>query len=114
MVFDNSGAAIILPFDKKMNLWQPDSIKAKPMGGSTLSNSPLTPGVVAGRLPDAALARNFSDHEAPFDQHEARVAADRCYFCHDAPCQTACPTSIDIPMFILDALSNESGKRNLH
>jgi glutamate synthase (NADPH/NADH) small chain len=100
MAFANSGAAIILPFDKKYNLWQPDSIKAKPMGGSTLSNSPLTPGVVAGRLPDAALARNFSDHEAPFDQHEARVAADRCYFCHDAPCMTACPTSIDIPLFI--------------
>lgn len=70
------------------------------MGGSTLSNSPLTPGVVAGRLPAAALARNFADHEAPLDRHEARVAADRCYFCHDAPCMTACPTSIDIPLFI--------------
>ncbi|HFC04317.1 MAG TPA: NAD(P)-dependent oxidoreductase, partial [Rhizobiales bacterium] len=23
-----------------------------------------------------------------------------CYFCHDAPCMEACPTSIDIPMFI--------------
>jgi dihydropyrimidine dehydrogenase (NAD+) subunit PreT len=32
--------------------------------------------------------------------HEALVAADRCYFCHDAPCITACPTSIDIPLFI--------------
>src|SRR5690606_19827408 len=31
---------------------------------------------------------------------EARVAADRCYFCHDAPCMTACPTTIDIPLFI--------------
>jgi glutamate synthase (NADPH/NADH) small chain len=28
------------------------------------------------------------------------VAADRCYFCHDAPCITACPTEIDIPLFI--------------
>jgi dihydropyrimidine dehydrogenase (NAD+) subunit PreT len=28
------------------------------------------------------------------------VEADRCYFCYDAPCMTACPTSIDIPMFI--------------
>jgi hypothetical protein len=43
MAFAHSGAAIILPFDKKYHLWQPDSIKAKPMGGSTLSNSPLTP-----------------------------------------------------------------------
>jgi glutamate synthase (NADPH/NADH) small chain len=24
----------------------------------------------------------------------------RCYFCHDAPCITACPTSIDVPLFI--------------
>ena len=37
---------------------------------------------------------------APLDEHEALVAADRCYFCHDAPCMTACPTDIDIPMFI--------------
>ena len=65
-----------------------------------MSNSPLTPGVVAGRLPAAVLAENFSDHEAALDAHEARVAADRCYFCHDAPCMTACPTSIDIPLFI--------------
>ena len=28
------------------------------------------------------------------------MAADRCYFCHDAPCVTACPTEIDIPLFI--------------
>jgi dihydropyrimidine dehydrogenase (NAD+) subunit PreT len=65
-----------------------------------MSNSPLTPGIVPGRLTSDALARNFSDHEPPLDRHEARVAADRCYFCHDAPCITACPTSIDIPLFI--------------
>ena len=65
-----------------------------------MSNSPLTPGVVASRLSAAVLAENFSDHEAPLDRHEAQVAADRCYFCHDAPCMTACPTSIDIPLFI--------------
>ncbi len=65
-----------------------------------MSNSPLTPGVVPGRLPADVLAGNFTDHEPPLDAHEARVAADRCYFCHDAPCMTACPTSIDIPLFI--------------
>ncbi len=65
-----------------------------------MSNSPLTPGVVPNRLPQAALAENFADHAPPLDMHEARVAADRCYFCHDAPCMTACPTSIDIPLFI--------------
>ena len=65
-----------------------------------MTNSPLTPGIVPGRLPAATIARNFSDHAPPLDGHEARVAADRCYFCHDAPCITACPTSIDIPLFI--------------
>jgi len=28
------------------------------------------------------------------------IEADRCYFCFDAPCTTACPTGIDIPAFI--------------
>ena len=65
-----------------------------------MSHSPFTPGIVAGRLPQAAYAQNFADHTVPLDRHEARVAADRCYFCHDAPCMTACPTSIDIPLFI--------------
>jgi dihydropyrimidine dehydrogenase (NAD+) subunit PreT len=57
-------------------------------------------GITAGRLGADALADNFSDLHPPLDVHEARVAADRCYFCHDAPCMVACPTSIDIPMFI--------------
>lgn len=62
--------------------------------------TPMTPGVQSGRLSADALSRNFEDLHAPLDAHEARVAADRCYFCHDAPCMTACPTSIDIPLFI--------------
>lgn len=65
-----------------------------------MTNSPLTPGIQPGRLPAAAYAANFGDHTPPLHGHEARVAADRCYFCHDAPCITACPTSIDIPLFI--------------
>ncbi len=65
-----------------------------------MTNSPLTPGVVPGRLPDAEIAANFADFPPPLDDHEALVAADRCYFCYDAPCTVACPTSIDIPMFI--------------
>lgn len=60
----------------------------------------LRPGVVAGRLSPADYARNFTDVAPPLDDHEARVAADRCYFCFDAPCITACPTGIDIPLFI--------------
>jgi len=65
-----------------------------------MSHSPLTPGITAGRLEPSEYADNFSDLHAPLDAHEATVAADRCYFCHDAPCVTACPTDIDIPLFI--------------
>ena len=70
-----------------------------------MTNSPLTPGIVPGRLPAADYDRNFLDHTPPLDRHEAHVAADRCYFCHDAPCITACPTSIDIPLFIRQILT---------
>ncbi|SDF09022.1 NAD(P)-dependent oxidoreductase [Limimaricola pyoseonensis] len=59
-----------------------------------------TPGIAAGRLPSDMLAENFLDLHPPMSAHEAQVAADRCYFCHDAPCVTACPTGIDIPLFI--------------
>ncbi|WP_299294151.1 NAD(P)-dependent oxidoreductase [uncultured Tateyamaria sp.] len=65
-----------------------------------MTQSPFSPGVTAGRLDDAALRENFSDLHPALDAHEALVAADRCYFCHDAPCVTACPTDIDIPLFI--------------
>jgi glutamate synthase (NADPH/NADH) small chain len=65
-----------------------------------MANTPRTPGVVPGRLDRETLAGNFGDLYPPLDAHEALVAADRCYFCYDAPCIQACPTSIDIPLFI--------------
>ncbi len=65
-----------------------------------MANDMFTPGVVAGRLDAEAIAENFTDLHGQYDPHEAAVAADRCYFCHDAPCITACPTDIDIPLFI--------------
>ncbi len=58
------------------------------------------PGIAAGRLPKDRIAANFDDLHPPLSPHEAAVAADRCYFCHDAPCVAACPTEIDIPLFI--------------
>jgi len=58
------------------------------------------PDVRPGRLAPDAYANAFSDLHDPLDGHEARVAAERCLFCYDAPCVTACPTSIDIPLFI--------------
>ncbi len=65
------------------------------MSGGLLKN-----GIEPGRLGPEQYARNFSDLHPPLDRHEAFVEADRCYFCFDAPCMNACPTSIDIPMFI--------------
>jgi dihydropyrimidine dehydrogenase (NAD+) subunit PreT len=52
------------------------------------------------RLSKQQLAANFADLHPPLSDHEALVESDRCYFCADAPCQQACPTAIDIPMFI--------------
>ena len=56
--------------------------------------------VRSGRLDQEDYAENFSDLHPLLTRHEALVEADRCYFCYDAPCITACPTSIDVPMFI--------------
>jgi len=63
-------------------------------------------GIAADRLSSDELAQNFADLHAPLKPHEVKVAADRCYFCHDAPCITACPTDIDIPLFIRQISTN--------
>jgi dihydropyrimidine dehydrogenase (NAD+) subunit PreT len=57
-------------------------------------------GIKTGVLPKEQISANFADLHPPLVKHEALVEADRCYFCFDAPCMTACPTGIDIPMFI--------------
>src|SRR5262245_5933825 len=67
-------------------------------------------GIAGARLSPSQYAENFSDLHPPLDHHEALVEADRCYFCYDAPCMQACPTSIDIPMFIRQiATGNPAG-----
>ncbi len=57
-------------------------------------------GIRGGRLQQQEYQDNFADLHPPLTRHEARIEADRCYFCFDAPCITACPTTIDIPLFI--------------
>lgn len=46
------------------------------------------------------LDANFGDLHTPLSDLQAMTAADHCIYCYDAPCITACPTSIDIPTFI--------------
>ena len=57
-------------------------------------------GIAAGRLAPEDYRAGFADLHPPLGRHEALVEADRCYFCYDAPCINACPTTIDIPLFI--------------
>ena len=56
--------------------------------------------IQTGRLSPEEISSNFSDMHPPLSRPEALIEADRCYFCYDAPCTTACPTGIDIPGFI--------------
>lgn len=46
------------------------------------------------------LLSNFSEVEASLSKQEALEEANRCLYCYDAPCITACPTGIDVPSFI--------------
>jgi len=43
---------------------------------------------------------NFEQIHPLMDASIAAVASARCLFCYDAPCVEACPSDIDIPMFI--------------
>jgi glutamate synthase (NADPH/NADH) small chain len=56
--------------------------------------------IQAGRLPAKVYRENFDDLHPPLSQKQAQVESNLCLFCYDAPCVTACPTSIDIPAFI--------------
>ena len=56
--------------------------------------------LAAYRISAEQCRENFRDLVPALGCNEARVAAERCLFCHDAPCVTACPTAIDIPLFV--------------
>lgn len=43
---------------------------------------------------------NFAQKKPLMNKTEAFYESSRCLFCYDAPCVTACPTGIDIPLFI--------------
>ena len=54
----------------------------------------------SGRLSASQYADNFADAHPRLTPVQARIESERCYYCFDAPCTTACPTGIDIPAFI--------------
>lgn len=55
---------------------------------------------LADKLSPAEYERNFADIKPPLSLDAALAEANRCLYCYDAPCITACPTGIDIPSFI--------------
>ena len=44
--------------------------------------------------------KNFQQKKPLMNFTEAHYESSRCLFCYDAPCVHACPTHIDIPLFI--------------
>ena len=43
---------------------------------------------------------NFAQKKPLMNATEAHFESSKCLFCYDAPCIKACPTAIDIPLFI--------------
>ena len=58
------------------------------------------PDIRAGRLEPHQYDSHFGEGHPPLTPVQALIEAERCYYCFDAPCVTACPTAIDIPSFI--------------
>ncbi len=53
------------------------------------------------KLTSEQYEANFADIHPPYENiTAAKVDANRCLFCYDAPCMKSCPTSIDVPKFI--------------
>ena len=63
-------------------------------------SSAFSPDIQANRLSAGDYARNFADASPPLSVSQALLEAERCLYCFDAPCATACPTGIDVPSFI--------------
>lgn len=49
---------------------------------------------------DREFEVNFSPINKLMNKTEALLESSKCLFCYDAPCTKACPTHIDIPLFI--------------
>jgi glutamate synthase (NADPH/NADH) small chain len=58
------------------------------------------------RITPEAASQSMAELEPKYRPQEAKVEADRCLYCFDAPCIMACPTGIDIPGFIKKIATN--------
>jgi glutamate synthase (NADPH/NADH) small chain len=67
---------------------------------TNVSHLPTTPDIQAGRLEAAEYSRRFANVTPRLTPSQALLESERCLYCYDAPCATACPTSIDVPSFI--------------
>ena len=60
----------------------------------------MNPVELRSAVPKDRLELLMPDAKPTYSAGEAVAEANRCLYCHDAPCVTACPTGIDIPGFI--------------
>jgi dihydropyrimidine dehydrogenase (NAD+) subunit PreT len=67
---------------------------------TSVTPTPPSPDIQAGRLPAEEYAKRFADATPRLNASQALMESERCLYCFDAPCATACPTSIDVPSFI--------------
>ncbi len=63
----------------------------------------------------AEFDKNFAQKKPLMNDTEAYYESSRCLFCYDAPCITACPTGIDIPLFIkqIHTQNNEGAAKTI-
>ena len=67
------------------------------------ANAPLaaeSPSFLSQAVASTENSARFADLHPAFDKQAAIPEANRCLFCFDAPCTSACPTHIDVPRFI--------------
>jgi len=62
----------------------------------------------APRLSPEELERTFADINPPLTRAQALEEGSRCLFCYDAPCIKACPTRIDVPLFIRQIMTGNT------
>ncbi|HIO66761.1 MAG TPA: hypothetical protein EYN41_00375 [Flavobacteriales bacterium] len=65
---------------------------------------------------EKAFGENFAQIKPLMNDTQAFYESSRCLFCFDAPCVDACPTGIDIPLFIrqISTGSNDGAAKTIY